>query len=93
MCTQGRCTSCVRVCVCVRAGSSVQHLLNQPKAPRLLRSGSRFPMTSKVLLPLQFVELCQNHHMPFLVLIMETLAPKNLDESPAKPLAILKSLH
>lgn len=71
----------VRLCVyeCERA-----HLCNicstGPKAPRLLRSGSRFPMTSKVLLPLQFVELCQNHRMPFLVLTMETLSPKALED-------------
>lgn len=76
-CIHSRCV-CVRVsvCVCMHAGSSVQHLLNQPKAARLLRNGSRFPMTSKVLLPLQFVELCQNHRMPFLILIMEMFSPK-----------------
>lgn len=69
------------MCACVyaraHAGSSVQHLLNQPKAPCLLRSGSRFLMTTKVLLPLQFVEFCQNHHMPFFILTMETLTLKN----------------
>lgn len=66
MCIHGRCVQ-----ERVHTGSSVQHLLNQPKAARLLRSGSRYPMTSKALLPLQTVERCQNHHIPFPVLITE----------------------
>lgn len=66
MCIHGRC-----VHERVHTSSSVQHLLNQPKAARLLRSGSRYPMTSKALLPLQSVERCQNHHIPFPVLITE----------------------
>lgn len=70
-CIHGRCVQ-----ERVHTGSSVQHLLNQPKAARLLRSGSRYPMTSKALLPLQSVERCQNHHIPFPVLITENLSPK-----------------
>lgn len=72
----GRCVHARCVQERVHTGSSVQHLLHQPKAARLLRSGSRYPMTSKALLPLQSVEACQNHHIPFPVLRTENISPK-----------------